>query len=394
MLKDTDELPSEKLENKKSQKAKDTKVFFPNLDGLRFIAFFVVFMAHSFYTEIEAIKSDKVYVSVKDTAHLGIFGVNFFFVLSGFLITYLLLNEEFVRGKIDVPSFYMRRILRIWPLYFAVVFVGFVVFPQIRGLMGEPYKETGKVLYFLLFINNFDKVPVSAVLGVLWSIAIEEQFYLFWPLLFRFLPQKFRRYIFPLIVVTSFIFRLLNINNQEVIYFHTLSCITDMAIGGWGAYLVNYRPGWKIRLQFLPKKVIVFVYILGLTLLFARGHWKVNDILNASERLIYSAFFLFVILEQNFAKHSFYKMSNFKSITKLGLYTYGLYVLHVIGIQITNNIFRKLSLNNSLWKVLILETSVSLLISIGIAFVSYHLYEKHFLRLKLKFSHVTQGKDS
>src|SRR5690348_10604112 len=106
------------------------RTFFPNLDGLRFFCFLSVFFYHSFYTEYSYIKEAPFYKFVK--FHLlvnGNIGVNFFFVLSGFLITFLLLEEKKSTLNIRVNCFYEKRILRIWPLYFFCVFFGFVVFP-------------------------------------------------------------------------------------------------------------------------------------------------------------------------------------------------------------------------------------------------------------------------
>src|SRR5205085_9627779 len=111
----------------------------------------------------------------------GNLGVNFFFVLSGFLITYLLIEEKKLTGKIHIGNFWIRRILRIWPLYFACVFIGFVLFPFAKHMAGGTSAETADPWYYLAFINNFDYIkkglPDSPGLGVLWSVAIEEQFY-------------------------------------------------------------------------------------------------------------------------------------------------------------------------------------------------------------------------
>src|SRR6185295_9036612 len=109
------------------------KMFFPHLDGWRFLAFFSVFLFHSFGKGSGAIYDHSaIYRKISWLFQNGNLGVNFFFVLSGFLITFLLLNERDLNKKIDVGSFYLRRILRIWPLYFACVLFGFFVFPHIK----------------------------------------------------------------------------------------------------------------------------------------------------------------------------------------------------------------------------------------------------------------------
>jgi len=155
------------------------KIFFPNLDGLRFFSFLIVFFSHIFNTKRDYIKEESWYQFFKGQVFMdGDLGVSFFFVLSGFLITYLLLKEKEYAGKIDVKSFYIRRALRIWPLYFFSVFFGFVLFPLIKTYFGEVPNETADPLLCSVFLNNFDRIingmPDSSVLSVLWSVAMKN----------------------------------------------------------------------------------------------------------------------------------------------------------------------------------------------------------------------------
>src|SRR4051812_22277340 len=111
------------------------KVYFENLDGLRFLCVLAVFFFHSFYTEFDYIKNQDSYFFIKkELFGNGNLGVNFFFVLSGFLITFLLIEEKKLNGQINLWKFWMRRILRIWPLFYFCVFFGFVIFPFLKTL--------------------------------------------------------------------------------------------------------------------------------------------------------------------------------------------------------------------------------------------------------------------
>ena len=105
------------------------KVYFPNLDALRFFAFMFVYLRHGFGDVVKPIELGHFILNLLKNGlnDSGDIGVSFFFVLSGFLITYLILKEIEVTGKIDVRAFYIRRCLRIWPLYFVVVGVGFAL---------------------------------------------------------------------------------------------------------------------------------------------------------------------------------------------------------------------------------------------------------------------------
>src|SRR6478672_8841464 len=119
------------------------RVFFENLDGLRFFCVLSVFLFHSFYSENKQITDHTLYHFVKsDLFGNGNLGVNFFFVLSGFLITFLLIEEKKLKGNINLPYFWIRRILRIWPLFFFCVFFGFVIMPWLKGLFGQQSTET------------------------------------------------------------------------------------------------------------------------------------------------------------------------------------------------------------------------------------------------------------
>ena len=163
--------------------------YHPELDVLRFFAFFAVFIHHAlprqatFY--IDAGLTSTATEWLLATKKAGAFGVDLFFALSAFLITELLRREYVARGKFSLSSFYIRRALRIWPLYFtflaATVFLIPIIIPQDR--FGPIY-----VISFALFFGNWicvtSGLPFS-VASPLWSISVEEQFYLGWPLLLR-----------------------------------------------------------------------------------------------------------------------------------------------------------------------------------------------------------------
>ena len=230
-------------------KTSKARVFFPNLDGLRFVCFFMVFLfhinksvtEHYLANQLEIPAFFKVFSLLFQNGNLG---VNFFFVLSGFLITFLLIREKEYTGKIHVLKFYMRRILRIWPLFYLCVLIGFLLFPYVAHLIGMSSGETARPLYYIFFINNFDVIetghPNSLILGILWSIAIEEQFYLSWPLMLSFLPLRFFKHACITILAGSLAFRFAYHDQPDVLYFNTLAVIGDMALGGLFAYLTSY----------------------------------------------------------------------------------------------------------------------------------------------------------
>lgn len=371
------------------------KIYFENLDGLRFLCFLSVFFFHSFHTEFDYISNSPIYIFIKeDIFGNGNLGVNFFFVLSGFLITYLLIEEKKLNGKINITRFWIRRILRIWPLFYSCVIFGFFIFPFFKTLMGQTPNETASLLHYLTFLNNFDFInkglPDASNLGVLWSVAIEEQFYLLWPLILFFLPIKRYWIVFTSIIMISIVFR--GYNDTYMMHeYHTLSCIGDMAVGSFFAWRMNLNKGFKLKIINLSKNWITLIYLICFVLFFFKDELlTVNFFTRVTERLIISIIFGLIILEQSFSKNSIFKMSNFKRISKLGLITYGLYCLHFIGILIAINITKILDFNTKIWQVLLIDTSLALIITIFISKLSFNYLEKPFLKIKNKFSYISK----
>ena len=176
---------------------KNTKVYFENLNTIRFIAATLVIVHH-----IEQFKAmfnlDNLWDN-KVVGMIGKLGVVLFFVLSGFLISYLLFIEKEVTNTISIKKFYIRRILRIWPLYFLIILFAFFIFPFIEFFS---WPEIGKevvwdnvsfklILYvfFLpnLALNIYETIPYASQT---WSIGAEEQFYLIWPVLNKKIKSK------------------------------------------------------------------------------------------------------------------------------------------------------------------------------------------------------------
>jgi peptidoglycan/LPS O-acetylase OafA/YrhL len=148
----------------------------PGLDGIRAISIFLVLFAHL---------TDGFWWS-----HYGNFGVDCFFVLSGFLITWLLCVEEDKQGAISLPAFYVRRALRILPP--ALLCVTIVSLLAIAGLAIVAHNE---IFYCIFFVRNLMHLGGTHI-GHFWSLAIEEQFYLLWPLAFLLLRSNRRRLVF------------------------------------------------------------------------------------------------------------------------------------------------------------------------------------------------------
>ncbi len=371
------------------------RVSFPTLDPLRAFCFFSVFLYHGFFSENPAITGDSAWRTVKlDIFGNGNIGVNVFFVLSGFLITYLLIVERRYAKKVNVPKFWLRRALRIWPLYYACLAFGFLVFPWIKSKLGGVPNESADPLFYVLFLGNFDflrhGLPDASILAVLWSIAVEEQFYLFWPLIMWIVPTRWYWAVFAAILVQSWIFRAFNTSNlaHEI---HTLSCIGDMAMGAFAALLVSYPRGVE-WVKHWSKSTVLLIYLLfALGYFFRKELFMWSPAIQIFERSIIAFLAACLILHQTHGNGRFMKLPEKGPLASLGRISYGLYCLHFVGILIAIQVLKHFTLDVTTWQVLILQPILALAVTIIMAALSYRLLERPFLTIKKRFSYVSRN---
>ncbi|AEA45994.1 acyltransferase family protein [Fluviicola taffensis] len=365
------------------------RIHFENLNGLRFIGAFLVFIFHAFTINREVWGSffeSGPFLLFRKLTSIGHYGVNLFFVLSGFLITYLLLNELKEKGKIHIGFFLVRRILRLWPLYFVLVIFGFFIFP----LLPFGVQTIHEFWRYALFLSNFDEIIHGSrdslnFLTATWSVSIEEQFYIIWALfigLFQWKTIRSFRIFFLIIVFGSFFFRWYYSNNVSVLYYHTLSVISDMAMGGLLATWV-FKKSIISSVQELKKWKIALIYLMGISFLFFASHILPGKFI-ALERLVSGAFFSFVLLEQLQAKYSFYKADRIPYFERAGKLTYGFYLFHSLMIFYLCKSFETLEWNQHI-EGFIAYFILLLVINSSLSILSYRYFEKPLLNLKRYF---------
>lgn len=371
------------------------KLWFPHLDGLRTFAFLAVFVSHAFHhlPPLMHHATPRLGFLADRVVNLGEVGVSFFFVLSGFLITYLVLRETAETGRLSLLAFYTRRVLRIWPLYYAALVFPFVVYPIISlRWLGHATHVNRNPVWYVLFLSNFDFIRsknqggVGLTPGITWSVAVEEQFYLVWPLLLAAFTGGRRMMVFCAIIVGSWIFRFCHASDAATIYFHTASVISDLAVGGLVAELSFSSSTWRSWFGGLKRWHIGAVYLVGATALVLAYNFSKSPTFVASQRLLFSMWYAFILMEQMYCQQSLWKMGRIRWATFLGRYTYGLYLLHPVGLMLV-----------IVWAIRCLPApvtglagmavtgSLGLLITIAIAIGSYHGFEQPFLRLKERF---------
>ena len=312
----------------------------------------------------------------------GHYGVVLFFVLSGFLITYLLLDEKKINSTINIKKFYFRRIFRIWPLYFLILIIS-----SLNFLINNSFSELLNIIpFFILFIPN-----VAFALGIglkyasiLWSIGSEEQFYLIWPWLLKgFKTRNFIIINLIIIIVWTIgphILDFINynyLNEGELmkngVKIMTRISLNSMATGAIFACILFQKNNitkilYSISLQLINIILIIF-------LLF----FKILPFLAFVDQ-IYA--FLFGILIINLAgnKKTIINLEN-KWLNYLGKISFGIYVFHLIMIDLTYYLatFIDYKINNHLLLIF------SLTLTIILSSISYTFFEKPFIVLKNKY---------
>jgi peptidoglycan/LPS O-acetylase OafA/YrhL len=355
------------------------KFHFKSLDAIRTVAFLSTFLAHSFNTDSSFLKTTETYQIVLGIRNFFGFGVPVFFVLSGFLITYLMIKSQ-ENNRFSLKDFYLKRFLRIWPVYYAVVIFGFFIFPLIRTfILHEPTVENANLWMYLAFLGNFDQIntgvlPFGVGLGPTWSVSIEEQFYLFWPLVVMLFPKrKFGKSILAVLILSTIIAIYCYLPST-----HTVTAMIYLSVGSFFGYLSYYNK-WSINDKMRQLNPVWIILILIISMLF---FWN-NFLPRPISILVFSTgISLFMLFQCYSPKIS---MSKIKILENNGKYTYGLYLYHSIAIFIIHTLARSvLKVPESNFLVLILIPVFSLLLSYLIARISYRYFESYFLKLKNK----------
>ncbi len=349
------------------------KIYLPSLNGIRAIAAMMVMFWHiyQFFPMFGLIGKENP---------ISGFGVTLFFVLSGYLITYLLLKEKNKYSTISIKDFYLRRILRIWPLYFFALLLSILLIPYLSNIETPKNIFTSYLFYFLLLPNiPFALNTTISIITPLWSIGVEEQFYAFWPVLFK----KSKNILYTLIIVffiflgTKLFFRFTE-NGLLYSYFGATR-IHCMALGAIGAFWVQSNQIFK-RVIFHPiLQVVCWVHLL------VSCFTGVIHIFSALDHEIYAVIYLIIILNVSSNSKTLVSLEN-KLFDFIGKISYGIYVYHMFIITILAFFLKNKFQENLINKILIYFLIIS--ISVAISWISYEIFEKRFLKMKVKFSKI------
>jgi len=362
----------------------------PELDVLRLAAFLLVFCNHR--NDMARVSPD--YPVMASFSGIGIFGVPVFYLLSAFLITELLNRELESVGTVHVKAFYVRRILRIWPLYYAV-FYALVLLNHVLKRVGA--STAGSIAAFSLFTGNwyvFSHGWLAMPVSPLWSVSVEEQFYIAIPLLTYLFRARGLKIINITLIAVAYPFIAYYATHKTHGYTQWTNSFVQFQYFAAGSLLSIYLRGrlpklhWLLRWFFAAAALGGYYFanhVLGVDA--DHPHATLSGALAGWTLVLGCTILLFLSLYGVAAEYMP------RVLVYYGRISYGLYMVHAFFLY---SIFR-------LWKVGLtdlskalhladwrnaLGTVLAMVATVSLAMLSYHLYEKPFLRLKRRFTFV------
>lgn len=360
-------------------------IYFPGLNGLRAIAAIAVVISHITLNLKEFGLDPYIFGAFSDGKPQGLslagYGVSIFFVLSGFLITYLLQAEKEIQS-INITYFYIRRILRIWPLYYCYFFLTLLVL-----YIYNIETHTQSIPYYLFFAPNIPFILSNELLfvGHFWSLGVEEQFYFFWPWLNKKVTALPKLVIMLIMIL---------IGTKLILHFFFPSSILElcihvtrfhcMLIGALGA--LYYKKNNLAFLKVVNNKLTQSIcWLIILLVLINKYH-----VVSVMDNEIISVVALLIIIGQIEVKNRIVNLE-IPALNFLGKISYGIYVIHPLLIFFYSKIFLSLDVNPYFKYLMVYSCIISS--TLLISYLSYAYLEKYFLKFKNKFMIVKSSPD-
>ena len=338
-----------------------------SLNGIRALAILFVMIDHVRYGVI----CPCVFYSLNDYMSVGNFGVQIFFVISGFLITGLLLKEKVQTGSIDLKKFWLRRVIRIVPaFYFFILVIILLKYFQIAVV------SNNAILASALFVSNFGNIHSQWLMAHSWSLSVEEQFYLFLPLILIFLP---RRYYFIFIVIIIYYMLYYYLRHYPVLFVFRFFFITAPGLLIGALLAIALYKNWLIKIHHkLMHPIFAFSLIFAILIYLPRAFDFMPVFYRPLDYILSSLFIATFIYYAVYCgkKNVLYKVLNFSVISYIGVLSYSLYLWQ-------QPFFAKISNYHvyPYWTVF----PKNVIFVIIAALISYYMIERPFLRLKKHF---------
>lgn len=357
--------------------------YYPQLDAVRGFFFLLVFLYHAWHPVLDTGFLPRIFHAFYEKTYLS---MDVFFVLSSFLLTWLGINEYKSSGSFSFRKYFMRRVLRIWPLYYSIMAFAFLLLPFLSSRTGITV-TLPPASWYLLFVSNFYNGEHVYFLRFLWSLSVEEQFYLLLGCCL-FLFQKHLRIIFTLILLVGIGFNLWAIITGTAFYFNTLTYFFDFAIGSFLAWCIAYSKRFALFFQGFSKRRSFILYLgffLSVSAAFiAHDRMAKGLAFDITELIIRFGFIVFITIilaEQVLNDNTVLPIDRSRFLVYTGKISYGLYCFHGIVLTFGTILLERIHIRTNILTILLLFG-----INYLIATLSYMILEKPFLRLKDRFN--------
>jgi peptidoglycan/LPS O-acetylase OafA/YrhL len=374
------------------------------LDGVRGIAISCVLIVHFYQREWVTAASPAIARLTSRVAGAGAYGVELFFVLSGFLITGILLDTKGDPGALK--TFYARRILRIFPLYYSALIICFLLVPRLVQLDAAGQRILESRYWLLTYLSNLPQLTTdwdasrTFMFGHFWSLCVEEHFYLLWPLLVLTIARRRLAAVCLGLLLIGTGSRVLQATLQDQAsqwaYWTTLTRIDGLAVG---AFIAIARRDESFA-RFLPTGrtfnalgSAFLVLFAGLLMVPSRADVAVVKILGETVVVGLSAAVILMALRTR-PSDTLHRVLSSTVLVSLGKYSYGLYVIHGILRPLLATVFDFMNWCNGAcesWGVALAMAYYvpCIMVCYLLAIASYHLLESPFLSLKTRFRYAT-----
>ena len=348
--------------------------YFKNLDGVRAYAALMVLVFHFFGNGFADYSSDIIFY--KKITEFGQHGVSLFFVLSGFVISRILIKNKSNEGYFS--NFYIRRTLRIFPLYYLYLVLHYFVFPLI---FESPFSPFQNQLPYYFYVQNFRELLDYSASGPghFWSLAVEEHFYLIWPLVIFLTPLKKIYQVCYAGLVFLLLVKLYLVSQHFSINYLTITRVDQIIIG---SLIAVFEYEGKLNKVFFNAKRLFIILIgtfgIGVGLyVFSSQFYEIKQVLKYPIMSVYFFAFIVVLVVYPHLK-VFQIIFENKLIQPIGKISYGFYVYHIFGLELMEKFFRT--------EIIILDFLIAFLLTFGIALLSFNTIEKYFMNLKQKLA--------
>ncbi len=360
----------------------EKRKYYPQLNALRGIGVLSVFFIHSYKPNFGTGGLGQCLLFLYNNIYLS---MDMFFALSAFIITHLALHEYQNHQQFSFKNFILRRILRIWPLYFIILAVTYLVLSPVAHKLHMSF-SLPPASWYVFFVSNFFNEPHVFYLRQLWSVSVEEQFYVLWGFVLM-AGYKAVKWVSISSMAIGLVFCLYKANRTDIAYFHSLVYLFPLMVGALFAYL-NFKRNTLAIWAGSPHKVktiAIYAFIPVFFVIYFTAYKTLApssfEVLSVFMRCLYIAHHCLMFIDQMHNEHSIFSLIKSRVLIYFGEISYGIYCWHGIiltflykGLELKKIGFGKEG-----------NAILAFVITVAVATLSYRFVEKPFLKLKSRF---------